>query len=248
MTKVYFISGGNRGIGFGLTKQLAARDNVHIIATARDPDSASALKELQAKHGNIDIVKLDVSSEESIDLLDAQLKALKVSKIDTLISNAGIADAFYPVVEAPRPIWPKHFQTNTLGPIFLFTVLAPYLEKGDSKQVVFISSAVGSIAQPVPFTTSAYGLSKAALNYVSKTLSIEWKDKGFTVVAIHPGAVSTDMGTASIAQLSPETKAVFAKIVISPEESVTLQLKIYDALTTADNGKFLSYDGSEIPW
>lgn len=70
----YFITGGNRGIGFQIVKQLAASKDDKIIAAARDISKAVELKELAEKTGNISIVTLDVSSEESIAKLDAVIR------------------------------------------------------------------------------------------------------------------------------------------------------------------------------
>ena len=66
MEQTYFISGANRGIGFSMVQQLAAKSGVKIIATARDPTSATALNELAKANLQVKVVQLDVSDEESI--------------------------------------------------------------------------------------------------------------------------------------------------------------------------------------
>ena len=89
--KVYFISGGNRGIGFEFVKQLSSNPENTIIASARDPSKAPELQTLVDSQENIKVVKLDVSDKASIDSLDAQLKNVAKDGIDVLISNSGIA-------------------------------------------------------------------------------------------------------------------------------------------------------------
>ena len=79
-----------------------------------------------------------------------------------------------------------------------------------------------------------YRSSKAALNMVVKSLSIELAERGITVIAFHPGWVQTDMGGAGAA--------------ITPEESVAGMRRVIAGLTPADSGRFFAYDGSDIPW
>lgn len=249
MTKSYFISGANRGIGYFLVKELVENEkDVLVFATARNPDEATELKELKSKHGNIEILKLDVSSEESVKALDGQLKAVAVDGIDVFISNAGIGDSYYTVKDAPRDVYLGHFITNTLGPVLLFQVLYPYLFKKETRQIAFISSLAGSIGGYFPLSSSGYGASKAALNYVTKEISSELDKENFTVVAVHPGMVSTDMGKYGVSKFSDELKEVAKSLSITPEDSAQQQLKVFNGLTRESNGKFLSYTGEELVW
>ena len=79
-----------------------------------------------------------------------------------------------------------------------------------------------------------YRTSKAALNAAVKSLAIDLRPLGVTAVALHPGWVRTDMG-------GPDAD-------LSPEESVRGMVQVIDWLGAWDSGKFLSYDGSELPW
>ncbi|CAK7898023.1 benzil reductase ((S)-benzoin forming) Irc24p [[Candida] anglica] len=248
MSTVYFITGGNRGIGYKIVEQLAARPNTKVLATARNVESAVELKELQAKHHNIEILKLNVSSEESIDTLDEQLKKYAPDGIDVLISNAGIADGYYTVKDAPRSIWLKHYKTNVLGPIFLYQVIRPYLMKKNTRKIVFVSSAVGSLGGFLPFSTSAYGQSKTALNMTVKQISFEEAPEGFIVIAMHPGMVTSEMGNHSLTQFPQESLTGIIPMMITPEVSATKQIEVIDGLTKESNGGFYSYDGSTVPF
>jgi NAD(P)-dependent dehydrogenase (short-subunit alcohol dehydrogenase family) len=69
---------------------------------------------------------------------------------------------------------------------------------------------------------------------VVKSLSVDLAGRGVTVVAFHPGWVQTDMGGPNAA--------------ITPEQSVAGMRAVIEGLTPADTGRFLNYDGSEIPW
>ncbi|CAH2350555.1 uncharacterized oxidoreductase [[Candida] railenensis] len=247
MAVVYFVSGANRGIGYAFVEELAKRPDVKIIATTRNVENSTELVQLKEKTKNIEIVKLDVSSEESIDTLDAQLKEIAAEGIDVFISNAGISQASYRVINAPRDVWLRHYKTNTLGPVLIFQVLYPYLLKKQTRKIVFVSSLAGSLGQYLPFPTSAYGQSKAALNYSAKEISSELAPEGFTVIATQPGAVTSDMGIANQKIIpDPNVRAALAKMSITPAVSAVKQLELIDNLTKESNGKFLNFDGSEL--
>ena len=80
----------------------------------------------------------------------------------------------------------------------------------------------------------AYRASKAGVNAIMKSMSIDLKDRGITAIALHPGWVQTDMGGAG-ADIDIQT-------------SVTGMKQVIDKLTLDDSGKFLSYNGRQMPW
>ena len=73
-----------------------------------------------------------------------------------------------------------------------------------------------------------------ALNMAMKSLAIEVRKRGITVAVLHPGWVQTDMGGPTA--------------TLTIEQSVPSMVKVIDALRPSDNGRYLSYDGSELPW
>lgn len=252
MTKqtVYFITGGNRGIGFNLVKQLSERKDNVVITTARKPEDATELNNLIKANSNVHVVKLDVTSKQSN--LDAVEEVEKlVEGIDVFISNAAVSDSYKTVLETDEDVWTSHWKTNVLGSIFLYQAFYPLLTKGKDKKIIFISSLAGSIGTFFDVSVSAYGQSKAALNYTTKEISFELREQGFTVVAVHPGMVSTDMGSygkENILKSSPGLKDIVEAMVITPETSALSLLSVFDKLSKDDNGKFIGYDGSELTW
>ncbi len=250
--KVYFISGGNRGIGFEFVKQLSSTPENTIIASARDISKATELQKLADAQGNIKIVTLDVADQTSIDALGAQLKPIAKDGIDVMISNAGIAQTAAFAPETKRETYEIHYRTNALGPIFLTKALYPFLKQKETRHLVYISSDAGSIGAQHPVTTSAYGQSKAALNYSVKEISFELGAEGFVAVALHPGAVVTDMGHEAIAafqEYQPALLEQFKAIIkqYQPEESVKFLLdNVILKLDKEKNGKFFNLLGEEL--
>lgn len=248
---VYLIVGASRGIGFALLKKTAQENpQATIIATARDVSKSIPLQEFAEKNSKIKLVSVEVSSAESIGQLGEKLAKVAPDGIDYLLYNAGISKSPFPVLQATRDDWLKHYETNTVGPIEVFKVVYPFLKKRDTKVAVFTSSLAGSVGGYFPFPNSAYGQSKAALNYSIVELSHELQPEGFTIVATHPGLVRTDM-TSELPNLLPEEiSEKLLSIIISPEESADGLYKyaVSGAKQETHNGKFLQYDGNELPW
>lgn len=247
MTTTYLITGANRGIGFTTTKKLAEDDNNLVIATARDVKAATALRDLN--RSNIKIIELDVSA--SLSTIKEKLTVLdKIAPdgVDVVLQNAGIYREFEgPSASISLDTFTDHFDVNTLGPIKLYQAVFPYWTKahdGVTKKFAFVSSGAGSFALQAknPFLTYGYGLSKAALNFFVAEIARENADNSRVVVSIHPGLVSTDMGSVAIDKLSLQDWS------ITPQESGDAIAKLLAELTPEKNGQFFNYDGTNLEW
>ncbi|KAK6199466.1 uncharacterized protein RJT21DRAFT_121795 [Scheffersomyces amazonensis] len=95
------------------------------------------------------------------------------------------------------------------------------------------------------FTTSSYGMSKAALNFAALQLNVELKDKGFTIIALHPGAVSTKGVLDAAEKLG--YREYFLANSITTEVSTTGIVKLVEGLKHEDSGKFIDYKGDLLP-
>ncbi|EJS44835.1 YKL071W [Saccharomyces arboricola H-6] len=245
----YFILGGNRGIGYNLVQILSASTNNFVITSARGSLSLPKNKELddlRKIRNNIHIVQLDVTEDESIDnIADEIKKAPSFQGIDVFIASSAISNSYNEVLKTLKSVWLEHYTTNALGPILVLQKVYPLLLLKKTRKVFFISSEAGSITGYIPISVSAYGQSKAALNYAIKALSFELKPEGFTVVAFHPGVVSTDMGKYGIDQFTKRHKNANLIEVMTPKESASALVGIFSKILPEDNGKFFNYDGSE---
>ncbi|ANB11001.1 hypothetical protein AWJ20_3795 [Sugiyamaella lignohabitans] len=252
MSKVYFISGGNRGIGFGFVQELSQRKDVTVIASVRNAAKATELNAWIKEHPNIHTVNYDGNVDGSALEAAKEVESITGGKgIDVFIANAAISDAHYSVLDLPEKNWLEHYKINTLAPLLLFKAFYPLLKKKDTRQVIFISSDAGSIAATPKMSFSAYGQSKAALNYSTKELSFELEEEKFTIIALNPGPVLSDMGTFSREEMKKISVAFSHKhwdTAPSVKESVDELLLVIDKLTPADNGKFFHHDGTIYPW
>ena len=219
------VTGANRGIGLELVRQMRARGH-QVIGTARKPEQAMELKETGAR-----VVQLDVTDSNSIRAMAQQLQG---QRIDLLINNAGMlghnAQSFG---ETDFDQVIATFDVNSLGPMRVTQALLPNILAGSGKTVIQISSTMGSIANN---SGGYYGYraSKAALNMLNKSLALELADQGITSVVIHPGWVQTRLGGENAA--------------ITVEDSVTGMVQVIAKLGPEDSGRFLDYQGEELPW
>ena len=108
------------------------------------------------------------------------------------------------------------------------------IASSDKKLIVSISSWLGSMSANEAGGQYTYRSSKAALNAVTKSMSIDLAEKDVTAVVYHPGWARTDMGGANAE--------------VDPVESVNGIRDGINMLTIADSGKFFNYDGIVIDW
>lgn len=232
-----FITGANRGIGFEFVHQLADKD-WQIIATARKPNKADELQKLAEEHPNVRIEKLDVTSDRDIARL---VKRLVDTPIDVLLLNAARGPrqptATAPLKRQDFDVAPDYFAVNAIGPMKVTQAFMPNVKASQRKQIIVMSSDSGSFVagSQLPILYH-YKASKAALNMYFHTLAFETKRRGVTVVMLHPGMVGTN-----------EQLAKFPG-AMTPTESVGQMLDVIDALTPADNGRFIDYRGETMPW
>lgn len=225
------ITGTSRGIGLELVRQYA-KAGWRVFACYRNSATTRELSRIVETSSAVSMHWLDVTDHERIAALASELRG---QFIDLLLNNAGImgppAQSFG---ENEFDAWPQVFRTNVVGPLKIAEAFVEQVAASERKLIVSVSSGMGSIADNVAGGSYAYRASKAALNMVSRSMAVDLRPRGITVVVINPGWVKTDMGGASA--------------VLAPEESVSRMRAVISRLTVADSGKFLNHDGSEYPW
>ncbi len=225
------ITGTNRGIGLEFVKQFLAREDT-VLATCRDMGSATELRQLKNDTSKLHIFELDVSSQKSMEDLTLQLAG---HAIDIFINNAGVygpRDSTFGKVSANE--WAKVLQVNAKAPMILTQLLIDNLRDGSDKKLLYITSKMGSIDDNKGGGSYVYRSSKAALNAVVKSISVDLRDSGFSVAVLHPGWVQTDMG-------GPNA-------LIDVTTSVSKMIDVIDNLNFHNSGSFFNYDGGIIPW
>ena len=230
MTNV-LVTGANRGLGLGFVTNYLGK-NVNVVSTTRDIKSSRELLSLKERFpDNLEIFELDLLKESAGDTL---ANFLGERPIDILINNAGIGSTnqhFQAV--SPKP-WLEVLKVNLIAPLMVTQSIIDNVKKGVDKKIYFLSSQLGSIEDNTSGGMYIYRSSKTGLNQVVKSLSVDLKPQGITVVSLHPGWVKTDMG-------GPNAP-------VSIDESIEGMMQVIDSTDIRDTGRFLNYDGKELPW
>ena len=221
------ITGANRGLGLEFARQYAA-DGDRVFATCRNPAGAA---ELQAIAGDVTVHALDVTDLPQISAL---AESLKGEAIDILVNNAGALSSGQRAGGIDYSAWVDEFKVNTMGPIAVAQAFLPHLERGTGRRMAFISSILASIGANTDGAYALYRSTKAGLNAAVKSLAIDTAAKGIVILLLHPGWVRTDMG-------GPRAS-------IDPATSVRGLRHRIAAAGPQDSGRFITYEGVEIPW
>jgi NAD(P)-dependent dehydrogenase (short-subunit alcohol dehydrogenase family) len=226
------VTGANRGLGLEFVRQYAA-DGWRVFAGCRDPGSANELGHLSAASGGkVRVLGLDVTGTASVR---SAAQSLGGEPIDVLINNAGVgAPKNQRLGSLDYAAWARVLDANTLGPMRVVEAFLDNVAAGGERRIVTLTSAMGSIADNASGGSYAYRSSKAAVNIVMKSLSIDLAPRNITCVVVHPGWVRTDMG-------GPGGK-------LDPPESVAALRRLIAGLKPEDTGRFFNYDGKPYPW
>jgi len=244
---VVLITGSNRGIGLGLVQKYALRPNHVVIATVRDPTSASskALSSVPTGVGSkIIVVKIDNSiTQDAEDAVKVLAKEHAVDHIDLVIANAATATFYGPALDTPVQGLQDHLITNTVSVLALIQATWPLLKLSANPKFVPVSSTLGSIGdlEKWPMNATAYGASKAAVNWITKNLHVE--NPSLIAFPVHPGWVQTDMGNAGAVANGLKEAPTTVKDSVDG-----IVAKIDNATREKTSGTFVSYDGEHINW
>ena len=235
MTPTVFITGAEKGLGLSLTAEFL-REGFQAFAGKFADDTH--LKDLGSQFPEmLTSVPLDVSDADSVRQAAATVTG-HTAALDILINNAGVHLENSKTDLEQLDLSDQHLQrtmeVNAFGPLRVTQQFLPLLEKGQRRLILNISSEAGSISDCWRKREYAYCMSKAALNMQSKILHNYLVPRGFTVLAIHPGWMRTDMG-------GPEAD-------IHPDEAAKGIFELTKKDRGPDDPMYVNYDGSARQW
>ncbi|XP_034281699.1 C-signal-like [Pantherophis guttatus] len=245
------VTGSDQGIGLGLVKRFLELPSPPkwVFATTLDleGEETKELRELVCKHPNLVVLQLDVTNLESIQAAQKEVeKCVGEGGLTILYNNAGIWNVNNLQTEDAKGMMTV-YSVNTIGPLLMSQAFLPVLKKAARRSpcqglsiskaaIINMSSTVGSIELMAYWDlgqTIGYRCSKAALNMLTKCQSLEYAADGIMTVAIHPGLVKTRNNPYS---------------GITMEESTRGIMVVLSKLCEDDNGTFLDWLGSRLPW
>jgi NAD(P)-dependent dehydrogenase (short-subunit alcohol dehydrogenase family) len=225
------IIGSSGGIGKALTQQLLKND-YQLTTISRHDGTLNGSIHLTADYED------EASLEKAAEKIDGDLD-LVVFATGFLHSEVQAPEKSYKEVQTN--FFQKSFLINAIGPIMLAKHLLKKIPRNQECKIAFLSARVGSISDNRLGGWYAYRASKAALNMLVKTLSIEVKrtHAKITIVALHPGTVDTGLSR-------PFHRNVPEYQLFTPKHSATKLLEVIETRTVAHTGLFFDWAGEEI--
>lgn len=189
------VTGGNRGIGLEVTKQLAQLGHT-VILGSRSLEKGLVIAQQNKLPENIIVQQLDITEQDSIDTLKAYILN-QFGRLDILINNAGINyDTWHTALDADLENVQETLETNLFGAWRMIQTFVPLMQQNNYGRIVNVSSGAGAI-QGMSSGTPGYAISKTALNVLTIKIAALVKNSNILVNAVCPGWVRTDMGGAS---------------------------------------------------
>ena len=237
---IALVTGGNKGIGFEIAKQLAQAGVIVLLGARNSERGSEAVAELAGQGLDVKFIQIDLTDLDSITAAAAAIGS-DYGRLDILINNAGIVDAADgPPTKASLDSVRRIFDTNFFGGLAVSQAMTPLLRKASAGQIVILSSSLGSIAMngdpSSPFYSVqliGYNASKAALNMLTVQLAQELKADGISVNAVCPGYVDTDLSG--------------HQGNVAPADAAKLPVQLVTGVAPAGTGRFLDVNG-EVRW
>lgn len=189
MGKITVITGGTSGIGRGIAEKIleeSAKEDRIFVTYGHDEKKAAVFRDSlpEEKKSQVILMKADMSSYDEMMAFVEELKK-RADHIDWLVSNAGIS-TYAKYEDYSFEEWTRIVNTNLSVPVFMVKELRPMMVEGGS--VLFTGSYAGQQAYS---SSLVYGVTKAAIHFLTKSLVKEFEPKGITVNAIAPGFIQT---------------------------------------------------------
>jgi NAD(P)-dependent dehydrogenase (short-subunit alcohol dehydrogenase family) len=234
------VTGANRGMGLEFCRQYLAR-GARVFAGVRSEKSRrDKLDALQKQYPDrLKIIPLDVGNEDSIRE-SAKIVADQTDAMDVLVNNAGLGGVSRDTGKMEE-LGTFHFddawvviRTMAVGPLLMVQEYLPMLKKSGHARVGNVSSGYGSISGNNNRSPYYYSAAKATMHQLMRSFAAEGKAFGITTVLLDPGWVQTDMG-------GPNAP-------LPVDQSIAGMIKVMDALTVENTGRFVKWDGTPMPW
>ena len=242
------VTGASRGIGFAIVNRLLENRHVeYVFAVSRSASCNEALQLLRARFGEkLHVLDADITSDSDLQRLQTVLKSRDA--LHLVVNAAGIlhGQGIAPeksIEQTSTTSFEQVFALNAFAPLLLAKVLMPQLCGAHPAIFASLSARVGSIGDNRSGGWYAYRASKAAQNQLLKTFSIEWKRRNpqGTCLLLHPGTVDTALS-------APFQSRVPADKLFDPVKAADQLLGVIANSSPADSGRFVAWDGTEVPW
>jgi NAD(P)-dependent dehydrogenase (short-subunit alcohol dehydrogenase family) len=242
--KVVLVTGASRGIGEAVALGFAAA-GARLVLASRKIDGVSAVAEtIKAQGGEALAVACHTGKAADVEALAARAKEM-FGGVDVVVNNAATNPHYGPLLAADEAMWNKTFEVNVKGYAHTIRACLPMMRERGGGAVI----NVASVAALVPHSgLGVYGVSKAAVIMLTKTLAIELAQENVRVNAIAPGLIQTRFSEAL--WTSPEAreralKSIPQRRIGQPEDLVGAVLYLASDAAKFTTGAVLVIDGGQ---
>jgi len=235
------VTGASKGIGFAICETLAAA-GADVVAAGRDQTGLNSVRQKIEAHGRKCLTvtgELD-KAEDCVRIANEALDAF--GTIDIVVNNAAAA-LIDPLLELSVEHWDTTMNVNVRAPFLITRTLAPKMIDQSSGKIINISSQTGVVALA---DHAAYAASKAALNMLTQTMTVEWSKYNIQANAIGPTVIMTDMGQ-KVWSPKEMSEPMLAKIPLGrfgePQEIADLALFLASGASDLITGQVICADG-----
>jgi NAD(P)-dependent dehydrogenase (short-subunit alcohol dehydrogenase family) len=243
--KVVIVTGAGTGIGAATAIRLA-RSGAHVSLIGRTSETLTNVQHIIEEFGGKALcVTADMSDEGSgRTIVDATLE--RFGQLDGIVNNAATIRHF-PIEEWPVDVFDDHIATNIRGPFLLIRDSVPHLRSSTVRSIVNVSSSSGSVRR---VGQSVYGMTKAALDYLTQSLAGELASDGIRVNAIVPGPVDTPIHKTWATDLDEAYKWLATQSplgrIAEPDEIARWITFLLSPVTSFVTGAVIPVDGGQV--
>jgi NAD(P)-dependent dehydrogenase (short-subunit alcohol dehydrogenase family) len=194
--KVALVTGGSRGIGESIARALGQNGAQVAIASRKMEGVSSAAERLRAAGVTVEPFACHTGKTDQVDALITAVIA-RFGKLDIVVNNAATNPHFGPLLTGDDAAFDKTFEVNAKGYLNVAKAVARHLiDRGAPGSIVNVASIMGLAGAPLQ---GIYGMTKAAVISMTRTLAVELAPSGIRVNAIAPGLVETRFAAAIVA-------------------------------------------------
>ena len=241
------VMGATGGIGLALVQLLLEHaDVLHVTAAARHATQSAELTQLADRYaGRLQIDVADLTDAASLQQLAARLSSfplhLCVNAAGVLHQSDLMPEKNLAAISSSN--LQRVFAVNAFGPVLLAQALLPLMRHEEPAVFASLSARVGSIGDNRLGGWYAYRAAKAAHNQLLKTVAIEGRrtHPHLSIQMLHPGTVDSELSR-------PFQRGVPAQQLFTPAYAASQLLAVISTATAQNSGRFVAWDGNEIPW